>query len=510
MNIFVEGGRKVSVLVLMEVSKKQSYIFKSNKLKENIGASMIIRYVTEDLPKTFIEEFQGKKILEGGGKSIYKFPTEDKGRKFVEKLSYEILERYSELEMFFVTVPFENQKDNIVLKIDEAYKKLGRKKSKRLSCYYQMSFGMEKTCYSTGMPAVYLEQEERYLFAGDRKETLISEEIRGKLRANAEMQDNLGEFTADQRVIKDIDSIVDSGDKSYIAIIHIDGNKMGKKFDEIKEKYLKSNIIDLAKHNQAYVEEMGNFSRAIDAVYKIAFKNMCERYKAEKGETRIRPIILAGDDVCFIAGAKDSIWLCKVFLEELEKQHVMGWKLYACAGIAIVKAGYPFSRAYELAEELCQNCKDTIVKQNLEDTNMIDWHIVQGELKGNLHQIREGYKIDSNCTLTLRPLFAADNYKDRINHYDNFKEILNSISKGKNPIPRSKLKTLRSKYKEGIEATRIYMEVNGLEKEGQQSVTNKLDMAGSFKCEYGFYKLHDQYSATHYDAIEIVDLVETL
>ena len=39
-------------LVISEVSKKQGYIYKTNKLKENIGASTIIEYVTEDLPKS--------------------------------------------------------------------------------------------------------------------------------------------------------------------------------------------------------------------------------------------------------------------------------------------------------------------------------------------------------------------------------------------------------------------------------------------------------------------------
>ena len=49
-------------LVLMEVGRKQSYIFKSNKLKENIGASMIIQYVTEDLPRNKMSTFNGKEI----------------------------------------------------------------------------------------------------------------------------------------------------------------------------------------------------------------------------------------------------------------------------------------------------------------------------------------------------------------------------------------------------------------------------------------------------------------
>ena len=63
-------------LVLMEVGKKQSYIFKSNKLKENIGASMIIQYVTEELPNNKISEFNGKEIMRGGGKSLFSFNNE--------------------------------------------------------------------------------------------------------------------------------------------------------------------------------------------------------------------------------------------------------------------------------------------------------------------------------------------------------------------------------------------------------------------------------------------------
>jgi len=34
-------------LTILEVSKKQSYIFKSNRLRENIGASEIIEFVTK-------------------------------------------------------------------------------------------------------------------------------------------------------------------------------------------------------------------------------------------------------------------------------------------------------------------------------------------------------------------------------------------------------------------------------------------------------------------------------
>ena len=48
-------GTMEKFLVISGFSKKQGYIFKTNRLKENKGSSTIIKYVTEDLPKTRIE-----------------------------------------------------------------------------------------------------------------------------------------------------------------------------------------------------------------------------------------------------------------------------------------------------------------------------------------------------------------------------------------------------------------------------------------------------------------------
>ena len=63
----------MNYLVLSEVSRKQDYIFKSNKLLENVGASEIIKYVTEELPQKLLAENNGEDIFQGGGKSLYIF-----------------------------------------------------------------------------------------------------------------------------------------------------------------------------------------------------------------------------------------------------------------------------------------------------------------------------------------------------------------------------------------------------------------------------------------------------
>lgn len=55
----------MSSLVLWEVSKKQGYIFSSNRLKENIGASIIVEKVVEDLPGTLNISYKDNLIYNG-------------------------------------------------------------------------------------------------------------------------------------------------------------------------------------------------------------------------------------------------------------------------------------------------------------------------------------------------------------------------------------------------------------------------------------------------------------
>jgi len=66
-----EGGDVMGFLTILEVSKKQSYIFKSNRLRENIGASEIIEFVTKELPQKLYNKYNGRHINSGGGSSIF-------------------------------------------------------------------------------------------------------------------------------------------------------------------------------------------------------------------------------------------------------------------------------------------------------------------------------------------------------------------------------------------------------------------------------------------------------
>ena len=112
-------------LVISEVSKKQGYIFKTNKLKENIGASTIIEYITEDLPKKKLAEVLGKKDIDenvvnaGGGNSLFIVDKEDDAKEFIKITTTEVLEKFPGVEFFMAYQKFDYENDSIIDAIDE-------------------------------------------------------------------------------------------------------------------------------------------------------------------------------------------------------------------------------------------------------------------------------------------------------------------------------------------------------------------------------------------------------
>lgn len=153
-----------------------------------------------------------------------------------------------------------------------------------------------------------------------------------------------------------------------MAIVHIDGNAMGVKVGSFLKKTFKS--------NDDYINQYKAFTKEIDDTYKQAFKKMIHHlmndydrwasviYGTEvasydenlKYTVPLRPIVSAGDDICFITYGQLGIECARLFIQYLQEQNEKQ-SFEACAGVAIVKHKFPFWLAYELSEQLCSNAK---------------------------------------------------------------------------------------------------------------------------------------------------------
>lgn len=458
-------------LTVLEVSQKQAYIFRSNKMKENIERSAVIDRVTSsDYFKSIIQDdavFQDSNVVySGGGHTVLEFASMQTAVCFCKKVTSETLQRYGGLKLFAKTVEYDEKK-TIRENLEHLIAELERKKSIRRNAFHQGSFGVEETDATTMEPKrVGVVQPESKC---DEKREFIPKGY-----------DPACKF-------EDLGGSKD--DSNFIAVVHIDGNAMGKRMDDFYDRYKELSWDELKK-------KLGEFSKEIDKDFKGAFEKMVEQVaenlESEKGEDYpglnrlslldhhfpVRKIIAAGDDICFVTEGRIGIECAAAFLKALAEKNneVDGQFNAACAGIALVHQKYPFYRAYELAEELCRNAKRYGASLSEggdgRDISCMDWHIEYGEMGDTLTEIRKQYEVSDmeNCRLELRPYIVHETLKApqhqrelELRSYNHFRKLVVMLIRKDYEMGRGRLKNLRTVLKQGEAAVKNYIQFHKLQ-----------------------------------------------
>ncbi|WP_242951623.1 Cas10/Cmr2 second palm domain-containing protein [Clostridium felsineum] len=435
-------------VVKIDIGSKQKYIFRSNVLKEIIGASKIIKYVSEELGidilknmdlsyeefniKNFNKKNIGHKLFAAGGNSMYIFSDEDQAIEFNKRFSKYVIEKFDGLELLIVMKKFDLCHEKIINLYDEIENELTKKKGKRQNQFKRIGYGLTELCKSTRKPAIKVKRYES-------EEVYISKEANDKLKFYAAVYNDckldyyiINSDSDKKNFIKEhnlkdmskfpdeIEDISWNKDKKggYIGVTCIDGNGMGKKIQSFNGsfKYLDRN--NYFEENMRYIEEFNKLTKDISNRYINAFEEMVNELKdnykyysekiggPEKETIPLRPIILAGDDITFISNGKLSIDITKNFIKKISNEEILfkgdgsKEKLTVGAGVAIVKEKHPFFRAVKIAEELEENSKRKLkkIKEKVEkyDASIIDWQIERGNIMGELSEIRKEKSIESN------------------------------------------------------------------------------------------------------------------
>lgn len=427
-------------LAMYDVRGKQEYIFKTNKLKEIVGGSCIIRDCFKEYLFPSAEEYMRRKAKKEGIPlsddavcGIYNYNDSEnepeyiseinKGKEFSQKAFERMMQDEKCAARYAGEVVYEGGGNFFVLYKDketciEINKIFTRKLLKELytlkvlCTYIELENGLvnfiedrkklyEKhriseaeesvICPVNTLPFVQVDEVTSLPLTKYNENTRkkVSTEAEAKLAKHLDVyNEKYGE--------KDLDKLVTrKGEESLLAVVYIDGNNMGAKVQ---------NVLGRETSYDQCVKKLRETSEFIQKNYvedRIKDIDQMLEEKAKKGKKKAgkRLVVFAGDEINLICNARDAYDIAKTYLKGL---HQVSWKdstepCSACAGIAIFHSHAPYAQAYKIAEECCESGKTRMKK--LEKTRekegkskevcYIDVHYCQKGIGMSLDDIRE-------------------------------------------------------------------------------------------------------------------------
>jgi len=524
-------------LLAVDTAGIQSYIFNSNRLRENIGASYLIKLATEEwvletlnltakphnwhdvnAAQPFNDQqiengaLNAEVIYAGGGNVVILFKTKDYAVEFTHALSRQALCEAPGLQLDIYAEDFiwSTHKRGLNEAIKTLLSNMKKARGVRPTSAPLGGLGVTVMCQSTALPAVTTRHEQGKDFDILR---YVSAEVAAKWDAADETVKWLNAALLKNKSYSfplDLDQLGRTkGEQSYIAVVHIDGNGMGELIRQI-------GINNPA--NRDYINQMRAFSQdvkhiateamraALDLIITKSVENKCIPGVGNIADLEfdwdtnarqlilpIRPLVFGGDDTTFVCDGRIGLSLAVAYLNAFETEaRKANRKLTACAGVAIVKSHYPFARAYDLAEELCGEAKEYRHKQAISGS-ALDWYFTTGGLYDELENMRKREYYVSEGNLSLRPISL---HKHESGGSGRNWEDINSVTREfqtKWSGMRNKAKMLRDALRAGPEAVKQFRLV--------YEQTSDLPPLPGFN-ETGW---HDK-RCGYFDALELADI----
>lgn len=489
------------ILTMYDIRGIQDYVFKTNKIREIVGASKIIDEILinalhafsmtkEDVEEYYLwnwknedskydeenEKVMMQTIYVGGGNAyvLYHEDIYQEANKFVSKY---VLDNTYSLRLAIANVDADD--------FGEAYENVNSEMftvKAKMPCSIPVgAFSFTKIDSITGYPLSKISAIDGACVC---KETYLKEiAFKSVPNENKNTFDSMG---------------LKKGDDSTLALVCLDGNNIG-------ERILKK-FKNLETYKSSF-KHMRNLSKGIDKAFKNAF-NVME--KGINNQKLYRKIILAGDDICFVCNPRVVMNAVENFLEELSKQDCSfmadpSIPFTACAGIAFFNSHFPFSDAYKVAIACCDNAKKTAKSEKFYKCDpvgsFVDFQICTNVNASDLDAYRDKHYIVDGESFINRPYYVELNTGNRSNTDaidDVNKQSINNLNEKidiLNNLPRNVAKEIRAAIVNGD--NEIEKEISYLNSRGIYLNTNTKNSNNNITLK--------EEKAVWYDACELMD-----
>ncbi len=478
--------------VYIAINSIQDYVFQSNRLVENIGASQItdhevfcvvMQSVLREQMELNMSEFKdclcdpdqfNTKFRDnmkdspdcevgyiGGGSALLFLDSKFEVKKFVRTFSKALLLNFPGLKTSFAFKPYFNKED-FANEMNLLKDELNKNKN-----YYSPNTSIQKhgitaDCSLNNESAEdfiidkeYRDTEDKYISAVAKSK--ISKHKRSTLFYN-EILEKYPEYLLTTKA----ECLGQNDEAGYVAVVHIDANNMGNrlalinKYDDYiakSNRVRKSGKEAMNKLLEHICISIKQDERGHPTVFNVKLKEKTKETKDDKQQyyLPIRPVLVGGDDITFICEGRLGVYLAQKFIEyfvpkdkDNDEDKIMDG---ACAGVAIVKTKFPFYKAYTLADELCLEAKR--VSRDTKES-YLSYYYSATTFSGTLEQLRKRtHHLENGRNLYFGPYNLTDT--DNKNSIENltkgiYKLGVEKNEEGKLIFPKNKVMKLRDVF----------------------------------------------------------------
>ena len=344
----------------------QQFIFETNKLKEIGGASELIEKLSYDIFNKEFDIAEENYIMHAAG-SIKLIADKEKIQKIVKNWPKIVEETAPGLTLSQAVVKIESE--TLTYKNMQTLEKNLKTARNKIEITQDLSPMAAIRSRRTSRPAIDWKDEHN---APRDRLSKIKQKNGEKDAAQTLMNKCFGENNSennDSYPFDITDILPERQETGWLAVIHADGNSLGKIIQKMG-KTLENNNKNIKDAFEKISTALENAT--ITAAQETIKKIIVPVFDGEESKKyAFRPVIIGGDDLTIIIRADLAMEFTKLFLENFHtetKNNLIELSktleipelqngLTACAGIAYMKASYPFHYAVHLAEELCIDAK---------------------------------------------------------------------------------------------------------------------------------------------------------
>jgi hypothetical protein len=402
-------------------------------------------------------------VYTGGGNTALLFASRPQAEKFTREWSLHVIREAPGLGITAAHRDFDWENERMEAVWEDLLSNI--LPARKEGCTFpqpQSGLGVTAQCVYTSAPAVE-----------EWDNSLISAEVLAKLDITDQATQRLKQlFHTEYNLPVDFEDFGhDKGRFSYLAVVHADGNGMGKRIQAFTREAGRKGPREWINGMRAFSTSVnGQGMQAMQAAHRlmenaVSTKDGKNTIVGEETDLSItlykdflpfRPIVFGGDDVTFVCNGRLGLSLAAEFLRGFQNGTLAdGSPVQACAGVAIVHSHYPFAQAYALAEDLCRAGKKALRKDRSNDltqqASMINWYFGTTGFLGDWDDIhRREYSVNEG-DLDMRPLFikSPSNHPEEWRSWANFQALVKAFRTDAN------WKDRRNKVKDLLEALRL-------------------------------------------------------